>query len=141
MNTSAQQQHTTSGTQYQLRRFDWLVQAVVQLVIFLRDASTSMTGAKARKAQAALEAAVAELALPQNRGAFIVGIVDFSDSARATLKLVATDRQRNHEYELAVALFQWADQRNKVVLRILHQDRQFRKLPRIFRPTLWLFSG
>lgn len=61
-----------------VRRPDWICSKTKQKVVVERDRSESMTGAKAQDAQAACESMVGELALPENKDGFLVGIVDFN---------------------------------------------------------------
>ena len=49
-----------------------------QLAILVRDASSSMSGEKAREADAASRALAAELAAPARRGAFTIPGIGFS---------------------------------------------------------------
>jgi len=53
-----------------------------QLAILVRDSSTSMNGAKASEADAASRALAAELARPENHGAFTIAVVDFASGVR-----------------------------------------------------------
>ncbi|OGV70355.1 MAG: hypothetical protein A2283_13990 [Lentisphaerae bacterium RIFOXYA12_FULL_48_11] len=82
MQTSTVQQTTILRKQFTLKRPDWFVSKIIQLVIFVRDVSTSMRGSKGKEAEEATEALVAEISSQQNNGMFLVSIVDFSDSAR-----------------------------------------------------------
>jgi uncharacterized protein YegL len=51
-----------------------------QLAILVRDASSSMSGEKAREADAASRTLAAELAAPASGGAFTIAVIDFSTS-------------------------------------------------------------
>lgn len=68
--------------QFQLKRPASIMGYAKQIVIFLRDVSGSVRGHKAEEIWAASLALVAELAQPVNRGGFLIGIIDFADSAR-----------------------------------------------------------
>lgn len=79
MNT--QQAHTQGTGQFQLKRPASPFGFMRQVVLFLRDASSSMRGRKASEVDAATLSLAAELALPINRGGFLIGIIDFADTA------------------------------------------------------------
>lgn len=64
-----------------IRRQAWMCSAAKQLVVFVRDASSSMNGQKAADAETAGIGLVADLAQPANKDGFLVSIVDFADTA------------------------------------------------------------
>jgi uncharacterized protein YegL len=70
-----------------LERPKWTVQR--QTAIVLRDCSASMYGLKAQEAEAACQELLHSLAIPKNKGAFDVAIVDFS--TEATIAAAPTD--------------------------------------------------
>jgi len=82
MQTSNSQQTTILRKQFTLKRPNWFVSKIIQLLILVRDVSSSMRGSKGKEAEVASEALVVEIASQQNNGMFMVSIVDFGDNAR-----------------------------------------------------------
>jgi uncharacterized protein YegL len=70
-----------------IKRPNWLTRHQHQRVVFARDASGSMTGTKAADASSASIALARELALPVNKDAFHLAIVDFASRAELVLPL------------------------------------------------------
>jgi len=67
-----------------------------QLAILVRDASSSMSGEKAREADAASRALATELAAPANRGVFTIAVIDFSTSVSNVQPPEAADTLVGH---------------------------------------------
>ena len=60
-----------------------------QIALIVRDSSISMTGPKAQEASTGCNELVSELALPENKDGFYVGIVDFSQDAHIANPITA----------------------------------------------------
>ncbi|MCD4656247.1 MAG: VWA domain-containing protein [Planctomycetes bacterium] len=67
-----------------IRRPNWICLNVRQIVVLVRDKSSSMTGEKAIQATEASQELVRELARPENKDGFYVSVVDFSEQTDIT---------------------------------------------------------
>ena len=64
-----------------IRRPNWICKDVRQIVVLVRDKSSSMEGEKAEQAMEASQELVRELARPENKNGFYVSVIDFSEQA------------------------------------------------------------
>ncbi len=108
-----------------------------QLAILTRDASSSMGGEKAKDADAASRALVAELASAENHGAFTICVIDFASEARIANGPEAADRVITHIRELT------AGGTTNVAAALAEAEKVARTAPAELtttRPVVLLFS-
>lgn len=126
-----------------VRRPTFLTSKSAQFVAIARDASPSMAGQKAEDATRACVELVDELAKPDNKGGFSVGIVDFADSANVvnpstsaadlTGRIVPIDTGCGSSTNIADAL--------RLSLQMVDDAQQIGDRGRIqLRPVVILFS-
>jgi len=87
MNLQDQKTTSISIVRGGLQRPTWVCRNVRQNVVFVRDASESMRGQKAKDALSASLELVAELAAPENKDGFRVAIVDFAHRSKIVHQL------------------------------------------------------